>query len=265
MYSDISEQFSIDVFKNGLEHEVSLAHYKAINDGIKISINNTDVSNYELLIKSSNELSHIKKQVKIKDVSVTITAGVSTRDYNNGGWYIVCNGRLVSEAEQSDLSGWGVDGIRKYHADFAFFRGLVEFEADDSSKLPWTTTKTGVDKDNNIYRATLHHMKLAMREIMSYLRERTSESSDLKKELVDSNPLNLALDNAPLVKVSNLPVSESLKKPDEVGRHSEPPNINVHYKVPTERLNSAKESLGVLTATAVGLETFDYYFKYECE
>lgn len=265
LYEDISEQFLLEVFNSKLSHEVSLAHFKAINAGLRIRINDELVSKYEVKINASNEIGYIKKQLDIKGVTVTITAGLSSRDYNSGGWYIVCNGRLIAEADKSEMSGWGVDGIRKYHADFAFFRGLVEFEAEDSGKLPWTTTKTGVDKDNNVFRATLHHMKVVMREVISFLIERANETSDLKKELISSSPLNTALESAPVKRIVPLDLSESLIRPDAAVRYAEPPNVNVHYKVATEQLNIVKKSLGASSASAAGLETFNYYFNFECK
>lgn len=62
--------------------------------------------------------------------------------------HTLANGRLVVGPDQTITTGWGEgDGktVPRYHNQFARFRGYAFFDCDDASRLPWTTTKTGVD------------------------------------------------------------------------------------------------------------------------
>jgi len=147
---EVKELFSEKTFINNLQREISTAYFKHLHNGIKIFFNDQEIKSQDILIKTSKTLGAVKEVYIVDGVTITIICGVTDRDKGSGGWNVVCNGRLVSESEQTELTGWGVNGIPKYHANFAFFRGLVEFTSADSSKLPWTTTKTGVDREPSL-------------------------------------------------------------------------------------------------------------------
>ncbi len=265
LYPEINEQLNQSVFINSLSHEISVAHFKSINSGINVNLNGVKISKYDMTFLSSSELGVYRKLVDIHGVSVNIMAGVSSRNLEEGGWYIICNGRLVEFAEQTSITGWQVDGIPKYHPDYAYFRGVVEFSCADSSKLPWTTTKTGIDRDNAIYRAALHEMKIAARPIISFLKERVKEDKAYKDGSIDNRPLNTSIENAnniPLFKVSE---DSEFIRPTAAERRALPEVGVVQYSILIQQLEIAKEALNVTTNKEVGEETFKYYFKYECQ
>ncbi len=265
LFSSVSEQFSLDNFIYMLGRECSIAHFKAINSGLKIYINENLVDNFEIKLKSSDELKPVNFEFEKSLVKVKITAGISERILKEGGWYIVCNGRLISAAEQTTVSGWRLDGIPQYHPDYAFFRGIVEFEANDSSLLPWTTTKTGVDKDNLIYKAALFEMKNVMREIIPFLRLRAKEDKDFKDNYIERKPLNDAIKVAPLLLTGEIGDGSSFTFPEPEVRKAKPSEATIQYKVSLEKLNAVKKSLGVATNYEVGEGTFSYYIQYECD
>jgi hypothetical protein len=265
LYEAVADQLKLDNYLNNLSRECSLAHFKAMNAGMELLINGKKAENYEIKIYSSGTIEPVKLQVKEKGVIITITAGISDRSLSEAGWYIVCNGRLVQEAEQSKVSGWTVDGIPKYHADYAFFRGIVEFDANDSGLLPWTTTKTGIDKDSLIYKAALFHMKKTMREIITFLKERTREAKDDKDKLLNTTPLQSAIKSAKLVNFSKAEEAATFTRPKVADRVETPRRVIVQYDVDIDDLNKVKTALGVATAKEVGIETFNYYKSFECE
>lgn len=267
--SEIANQFKLETFKNTLSNQVSSAHFKSIDKGLKISINDIAASDYRLSLLSSDQIKPFRKNLTIDDVNINIIAGISGRDLKKGGWYIVCNGRLVASAEQSTISGWGTDKIQQYHADYAFFRGMVEFDCANSSKLPWTTTKTGVDSNNPMYIAALNHMKIAMRQIIAFLKNRAKEDTQYNDSLLDKKPLNDAIREAIHQNKSIAPteviISDKFIAPDPIEPLAEPRETSIQYKVLTEEINIVKESLGVTSNVEVGKQTFNYYMEYECK
>lgn len=265
LIKEVADQFDLDNFIHHLGSECSVAHFKAINSGLKIYLNEHLVDNFEIKLKTSETLKPIRKEFVKSDVKITLTAGISERKLKEGGWYIVCNGRLIAAAEQSTITGWRNDGIPQYHPDYAYFRGIIEFDADNSSLLPWTTTKTGVDKDNPVYKAALFEMKKAMREIIPFLRFRAKEDKDFKDDKIDSKPLNLSIENAENRLTGELNQNNSFEYPEEAERKLKPTEATIQYKVPIEKLNIVKKSLGVANNYEVGHETFNYYMDYECK
>lgn len=181
LHESTSQQLGLETFMRDIIDEVSRAHFKVISQGLHIRVNGERVGKFSIEVIDSEILKGAQKELVLGGgVKVKILIGFSKRDYNLAGWYVVCNGRLVATAERSEVTGWGVE-MRKFHPDFAYFRGVVEFDADNSGLLPWTTTKTGVDTDNPVYIQALHQMKIMMRPALVLMSDRAKE----KKELLD--------------------------------------------------------------------------------
>ncbi|MGH1450181.1 MAG: ATP-binding protein [Pseudomonadaceae bacterium] len=260
------ELFSDDAFTNNLAREISSAYFEQINKGMKITFNGVLVKSKEITLRLSESLGLVKQTYKYDDIDITITCGVSDRAKDDSGWYVICNGRLVAEADQTEMTGWGINGNNKFHTDFAFFRGLVEFECKDSSKLPWTTTKTGVDSDSKVYKYALHHMGLCMQPILTLLRDRTEENSLFENGDIPNRPIADSIAAADPVRILAAPFSENfVRLPKPAIPKKKKGYTNIVYQVSDARLEKAKESLDARTAKQVGELTFDYYYGYECE
>lgn len=258
---DLLSDFS---FRNGLSQEVAAAYFKKIHGGLKICINDQLIRSDELMVKSSDLLSCTKRKLDHDGVSITIYCGVSDREWAGGGWYVVCNDRLVAEADQSEITGWGVSGNPKYHADFAFFRGLVEFSCADSSKLPWTTTKTGVDQDRKIYKAALHYMSMAMKPILGFLRDLAQETTGFNEGTLKEQPLGKAISDAKLVRIYDAASTADFIRPAKLNPPDGANVAHIQYWVAAERYEKVKKALSANTKKEVGERTFDYFFSYEC-
>jgi hypothetical protein len=260
----VSEQFELPLFLDEIIKDIEKAHFKAISEGLEVIINGRKVEPFEFTIKYSEELNPVHYKGNFNGVNYSITAGVDVRDLHKGGWYIVCNGRLIEEANTDSKTGWGVHGIRNYHPDFAFFRGIVEFDADDSSKLPWTTTKTSVDTDNFVYRKVQAEMKKVMVEVIAFLNKRRKEDDEFDKELIEEKPLNNALERAPSIPFNQVAVNERFLAPDTAKRVANPdPLVNVQYKVNKNKMDKVKDAIGLQSNREVGEYSFEYVFDYE--
>jgi hypothetical protein len=260
----VSQNFSTELFVKQILNDIEKAHFKAIRKGVVIKVNGAEAGRYDISFKTSVFLQPICIVKEYNGVEYKIIAGVSDRILEEGGWYIICNGRLIEYANTNTKTGWGQAGIRKYHPDYAYFRGIVEFNAAESELLPWTTTKTGVDVDNSVYRKALNDMKAAMKEVMSFLNKRQKEDEDFKNELIEHKPLNEALDNAQVVGFEEVEINHSMVTPNTAIRQPDPdPSVSVQYRVKKKRIDRLKEVLGLDTNKEVGEHTFEYVFEQE--
>ena len=263
LYQSIGEKLEDRVFINNLKSMIGKAHHKALLDGLSIQVNEEVVESRVVEIKHSEDLTYITDELSIDGVTISIKAGVGERDRHKGGWYVYCNDRMIEEASQSVMTGWGVDGIRNYHTDFAFFRGVIEFNCDDGAKLPWNTTKTGIDTDNPIYRTALVRMKIAMRKILSLLTERIKEETAVNEGKIEESYINKAINEASLKSAFTLPLQTDFVRPNFQQLPKTTNERRISYSVKESDLNRVKESLGVTTNKEAGLYTFDYYLENE--
>jgi antitoxin component of RelBE/YafQ-DinJ toxin-antitoxin module len=153
----------------------------------------------------------------------------------------------------------------KYHDRFAYFRGIVEFECVDSSKLPWTTTKTGVDVDNAAYRVANKYMMDVFRPISVFLNQIVSEKEALSKGSEDETPLLDAIKNSVPLEYSKLETNEEFQRPDYIKRKPVVTHANIVYKVEVEKANTAMIALDATSFSDLGRKTFDYFYNSECE
>ena len=264
LYPQIAKLFMEEDFIISLMKQIALSHFKSLTQGVKITVNNKKVNPFPITFFDNEYISPLIFLKEYDGVSVKIIAGISERDLAKGGWYIVCNGRLIVAAEKSTITGWGVDDIRKYHPDFAFFRGIIEFNCENSSKLPWTTTKTGVDTDNQIFRKSLISMKDVMRIIMSYLKDRATEAKYFYEGRIKEAPLDKAISESRPTQIINSNVQRVIKIPKPNLKPTPAELTRIQYVVETSKFQRISASLGTEQKSEVGLKTFEYYFLYEC-
>ena len=196
-------------------------------------------------------------------VSVVIKAGLGERDYQAGGWNILCNNRLIEVANKGALTGWGRDGIRAYHPDFAFFRGVVEFSSEDGSNLPWNTTKTGIDTDNVVYRSTLVVMRNVMRPVLELLKDRAKEKENSDRDLIDETPIADAIDDSGQASIFDVKVPDRYVRPTLEVVAREITHRRISYSVGDDIFQEVKDSLGAGSNKKVGELTFNYYVDNE--
>ena len=261
---DISDLFSEITFLNNLQREIASAYFKQLHDNHKIFFNGDEIHSQDILVKTSKGLGAIRKTFTIDGVEVVIICGVMNRDIDEGGWNVVCNGRLVTSSEQSELTGWGINGIPKYHANYAFFRGLVEFSSTDSSKLPWTTTKTGVDRDSKVFKSALFEMGSCMQPVLTFLKDRAEEVTLHSERYISDTPLDKEINAASPARIYDVAVSDLFIRPTKLTVPiKEPTDIKIQYWAKADKVNIAKEYLDINTNSKLGELSFDYFYDNE--
>lgn len=269
---DSKLSFGNETFITTLQKEIELEHMLNINNGIKIKIGDyTLKSNHITLVNDENIKPTYWEKIEKKQ-AVKILAGISTKDSEDGGWYIFCNNRLILGKNKNDETVWTGskgDGVPLWHAQFHRFRGYVFFDAEDSSNLPWNTTKTGMDKDSPYYKEVRAKMIIMTRQVMEMLEKLKDEKG--KDNPLENQTLNKVIEKS-LKKTT--PVIEILSNTKQLSNKFvypvklyNPPNktntVKIDYLVTTEKYEAVKERLGVNSPKEVGLETFNYYYDNE--
>ena len=264
LHQGISNQFALAYFCNSLVSHIVKYRTLAIENGLSISINGSQVvfSN-EKIIHSPN-VKPYSYSATIDTVKVNIIAGIAPKGFpDNAGWYIYCNGRLVVFADKTSLTGWGEDGVRNFHNSIAFFRGFVFFESTNPELLPWNTTKTSVDSSSPFFIYALPKMRDATLQIIKDCHNVIEGlvADEVERELfserhlisLNTNTLQTLTKTSQPFKI-DLP---SIKKME--------PMANITFAKPIKDIKIMQKQMGVRTNKDVGIRAFDYYFEKECE
>lgn len=269
LHESVAESFGIELFLNRLSQEMELAHALNLQRGLSVTLNSIPLEHDPMKLLHSEQLQpafveRIFDRFGPKPVRVKLYAGVSDRVKEEGGWYVFCNGRLVVKADQTNLTVWGEgERVPKYHPDFARFRGFAFFDCDDSSLLPWTTTKTGVDIDSPVYRAGRQEMIEITRPVLDFLRKVEDERKRSEEGEITDTPLATALSTAQPLLVEDLSPSLTFQAPQPPPQPQGPRMRKIQYWKPEDQIEKAKGLLGVSSLKEVGEKTFEYYLAYE--
>ncbi len=249
---------------NNLTTEISRRHQYQIDKGINISLNGVTIptSHLEFLVSDSPLLRPAYREYDRDGVHVRLVAGVGHSSPREAGWYVYCNGRMVLEADRTRTTGWGEPGMMpRFHNQYSRFRGATFFDSEDSTLLPWNTTKDGVDEGVPIFSEAYALMLSLMTQVIRFL-----DAVDRDNERPEgSRPLMELVDKtARTVPILRLNRSESF-------RYQEPPPpvppgerfINIQYRKPARLVNAVRRSIRAGSARAAGEMTFDYYVDQE--
>ena len=269
LHEGVQAEFALEHFHSELSVAIRDAHIDSLEAGLSITYNGTALlyEPLELLSSSGFEPAYFSQSIngaeETQPVRVQAYAGVGRSDPQHAGWNVFCNGRLVLGADQNEVTGWGEGNgrtIPKYHNQFARFRGYVFFDCDDAGRVPWNTTKSGVDRDSPIYRAVRLQMIGLMRPVINFLNELDKE----KENPDDHKPLHDAVSAMGAVPIREANTRDLFEYPRPPPRPKRPPTGRIQYNKEVARINEVKKSLGVGTYTEVGRRTFDYYYDREC-
>ena len=103
----------------------------------------------------------------------------------DAGWTIICNDRAVLYCDRTELTGWGEAGVPRYHTQFIAISGIVEFQSNDASKLPTTTTKRGIDASSSLYLQVKNRMREGMRVFTNFTNQWKGKGNE-SQQYIDS-------------------------------------------------------------------------------
>lgn len=268
LYEGVAGQFASTTFVTTLLTEIETKHQVFIERRLNIQINGRSAvaSAPKFAFTHDGALKPAYENFSIDGVAVRLYSGIGDTDVHNAGWYVYCNGRMVVTADQTKLTGWGELGtttIPRYHHQFARFRGCAFFDSQNSTLLPWNTTKDGVDVELPIYRTVKLKMVSMMRPVITFLNQldKELEEPDEEKRVLTQ----LVQRAAYLPPTSDIPVAPSFHYVKPLPRPRRPRTIRIQYERPETQVQQMKKCLHVYSAKRVGEMTFDWYLKNECQ
>lgn len=236
---------------------------KELNVSLAVNKNNVEYAD-EKILYDDNFCPKIKI-IEIDNVHIKVMAACAKMgQLRKSGWYVFCNGRMVLYANRDETTGWGTDSVPLHHASHAAFRGYVFFESEDMEKLPWNTTKTGVDTSSKYYRVALKEMIGATKEFIEFRKKIDTvidaEAGITAESIFDYNEVSIF--DARIIRL--LETDHKYVFPTTFPI-PEKPKTSVSFKVEKEKAERVKNYLGVRNNVTMGEKIFNYYYEREIE
>ena len=265
LHENVADAFGDRRFRISLGRQIESAQQHYIDKGLRIVFDGRTLitTPWSLLSGGGVEPACIEQTIAgdgKEPIHVRIYAGISKSDPKSSGWYVICNGRMLLEADQTSATGWSELAetaglaIPRFHNQFARFRGYVFFDCRDTSRLPWNTTKTGVDEDNAIYRGIRLKMMEITRPIIDFLND-----VDAEKDYSDPRDrvLEQAIAAASPSKLRDLPSKMTFSRPTGIRA---PTTVSIQYRREKTLVEPLQKAFGVNSARAVGESSFDFAY-----
>lgn len=280
--SNVSEQFQRTRFVDDLRTEIKDRYTQAIVRGLEIIVNQQPVEFriHRLLSGFGIIPEHVTETLYSNGDAVTMTALVGIapprRPASESGWYIYCNGRLVVKADRTSATGWGTapPGDRElpaWHNQYLRFRGYVFLESNNPAALPWSTTKTEIDKSSPVYLKALGYMQSMIRRYATFTNElsleRThAEEADDSDEIAPTN-IQDAINKASAVTLAQIPEGK-FKVPERATqsipkRPPGPRTSSIQFNVLTSEIDELKRALRLRSNKQVGETAFVRLYEEE--
>lgn len=228
---------------NRLKRRISEAYSLFVGKFIDIKLNSTEVLPLPVPIGASDQFANSFESFEVGRTSVEIITSLCAQPWTaeKAGWYYFCNGRTVLTADKSELTGWS-SSVGSFQPKYRGFIGLVFCSSDDPELLPWTTTKTGLNTESEVYQATLNKMAVQSRAVLRFLDKmyspsKESEAEPQRKIAQESTQIELAeldrrvtaqfktsVSNEPKIQMSSVTIKVEKEKIDNLKRVLKKPN-----------------------------------------
>jgi hypothetical protein len=271
LHGDVAKEFAQPNFQKALDAAIKSRLQNALSRGLAITLNEIPIGHEPLELLSGSQLAPALRKIVYrrlgKPVTVKLYCGLGESDPVMAGWHVFCNGRLVLEADKTDVTGWGEKHetrVPVFHPQFNNFRGYAYFDSDDAGRLPWNTTKTGMDTDSPVYRAVRPQMMKLMRPVIDFL-NRLKEEKEGRTEADEMGPLGRLVDTAVSKPVDDVETRRVFELPKVPSQPKRPAVQRIQYDKPLEEVETVMRIMKVNTYKKVGERTFEYYYNAECQ
>jgi hypothetical protein len=264
LFSGIQADFTDPEFDKTLQRVIARDYALYIQKGFKVVVNGTVIQAHRFVVRrEEGSIEPAREEYVDEGVHVSLVAGLASlpqEDIEPGarpsgdpryfGWFVICNDRVVLAADKTSATVWGNDGFPMWHSQYNGFMGLCSFTASDPGKLPWTTTKRGVDQSNAVYRRAVNNMKRLTRTFVTY--------TDRRKEALET--VREVEVRAASVAVNAVPARAEMRLP-EIPQVPRVKLVSIQYKRPAEEITQVAAALGdrFMAAREVGERTFKFY------
>jgi len=182
LHDEVQRRLSDGVFEGQLREAIAKTYAYYMAKFVTIRLGSAEVEPLDLEIGSN----HTLDELEMDGVTCAITAGIGIPQAGgfrerSSGWFVFCNGRAVVSADKTPLTGWGAEqGLPIFQPKHRPFLGSVFFVSEDPERLPWTTTKSGINEDSLVWQRAKRQMAAVGRTVVSFLDGRyTDEGTEV--------------------------------------------------------------------------------------
>jgi hypothetical protein len=267
LYPEIANQFADAVFRNDLIKSIARDYAFFIDRGLSVRVCGDTVPGFKYQLRETDAIKPAVKEYVEDDVTVRILAGLiddlpdevpdelRLGDVERYGWFVACNDRVVLAGDKTSRTVWGDTDFPVWHNQYNGFAGFVLFHARDQRKLPWTTTKRGLDDANPVFRHAVAVMKDITLEFIKYTNRRKADLEAAK----------VAEQSHRAVDISELTKPQALTFPTFASAPKGEPVVNIIYKRKKKELDEIRRHLRrpTMSNKDIGVLTFEYYVDAE--
>jgi hypothetical protein len=259
LYDEVTRRIDDGVFIGQLEAAISRTYAYYLGKFAMVSVNDKNVEGVSIEMGEN----HTSETFTFSDVTCAIAAGLGTPEAGqfrdkSSGWFVFCNGRAVISADKSALTGWGGGGLPIFQPKHRPFLGTVFFVAENAERLPWTTTKSAINEDSEVWQQAKRQMSSVGRVVVSFLDGRyTDEGTEVaSKDLqeVTKAPVNL------------MRAAVAQKRTFEAPKpRTSPRTTKIQYDAQVDQVQAIAKYLKrpSMSGSDIGRHTFNYFYRNE--
>jgi hypothetical protein len=265
LYDNIKHLAKHPDFLLNVTRAVSRSYSFFLSRYARIAINGAEVDPIHVPIAVGNDYKPAAETYIDDGVRVRLRAGLAPRgprgewQMERAGWYVLCNGRVIVAADKTLLTGWGAGILPQFHSSKGRgFVGLALFASNDPMKLPWTTTKRGLNRESPVYLRARSRMQSVARPVYSYLESLYPTGDDVTNdEREAAKSLDQATDKTLFQEKPSAFRPPSTRTPSA--------HINVQFKVHRRKLDAIREHLDrpSMSAGEIGRHALEYFMTNE--
>lgn len=271
------KKFASNSFVTRLRNEVREDQNSPLSKGLEISINGERLASEQYSLVFSDEMKPGWSRTTIDDdsaesddspepVTFKCISGLSLppNDPDEAGWYVICNGRTVLKASRDYLMGWGDrdEGIPNYHNEYASFRGYAFFDCDDPDRLPWNTTKTGINYESEVFQEARPHIIDSMYPVVSHVTEVTRKLKEVEDKTF-TNYLEEVGSETSINEIDEGEFEASTPSFKDQGEDQEDEMKSITFSIEKEKADYAKKYVGAEYWNELGKFVFKYFWASE--
>ncbi|HUZ13679.1 MAG TPA: ATP-binding protein [Caulobacteraceae bacterium] len=261
LHDGVAAEFGNPTFVNELAGTLRRDYARFLSFGLTISLNGKALQGIKFEILAAADITPVRTELCVDDVKVDIIAGMGARPLDDNdpdalegiedrwGWYVLCNDRVVIAANKSEATGWGENGVPKWHPQYAGFVGLILISAKDAVNLPLTTTKRSVDQSSAVYRATMGQTRDITKTWIEYTNQRKASLPEAKQAEATATPVSaFSLAQAPKMILPQLTPREHRR------------DKTISYRMEEERVRALAEAFRQpgMSPKEVGVASFEF-------
>lgn len=201
---EATESFASNDFIKELRSNISNVYKDVIRKGLTIIVN-------DLVITTSrrvNETEIFKYLIEKSNYEAEILIKRDRADYDESGWYVYLNDRLVVKADKTELSGWNIG-----NEEFSYkLRGYVKATSKIEGVLPFNTTKDGLDTGNFVYKELRNYMISALKESFAKIPKGDLATIRYERPRIEVEKLKAYLDANSYKRVGEITYDEYVKE-----------------------------------------------------